>query len=126
MLTSRVPLHPPCQHICAGGARTGVSDSRSDVCFTVLGWFIEAGWSGHLIWFAVENSDNIVTCKGIPGKSYERLVVEKMEAGLPFFNIETQIIDTDHMGLRRRRWWMRGLRESAMLKIATRGKYTCY
>ena len=103
---------PPCQHVNQSGEKRGAADPRSEVFEVFTSWLIELAWRGCLIWFALENSANIIHVRISPSESYAQAFVDKLTIGIPFMHVCTNTANlAPVLPHQRVRWRLRGLRE---------------
>ena len=104
---------PPCEGNTENGTRKGTGDPRAEVLERVVDWTIELAWRGELLFYAIENSLNMLKLKNSPDDdiTYGDSIIKKLEVGIPHF-----LHDTCHMSLtdvlphQRKRLWFRGMR----------------
>ena len=112
-LAEGVLTGPPCQHLGSSGLRLGELDKRTEVFDTIINWVTYLAWRGCLVFFVIENSDNIDRMMTSSNRTYAEVMVDRLCVGIPFFQIEADTLTTRPiLPITRRRWWCRGLRDA--------------
>ena len=101
--------------ILFGWGQGGILDERSEVFDKILDIIIEQAWRGTLVWFAIENSNSIVNLFGNDTRTFADRCRMKLRASIPFFRVDVEVSDVHSvLPQRRRRAWIRGLREDTL------------
>lgn len=100
----------PCQGWAGAGNRKSIFDDREDVFTAVVKWVMELGWRGCLLFFAIENSSNIMDKRCGLRTSYADQVIGMLRASIPFFEITVDVQNVKELHPHQRnRAWVRGM-----------------
>jgi site-specific DNA-cytosine methylase len=107
----------PCTPWAGSGKRLGVLDERAELFDIVVTWIIELAHRGCLLFFACENSPNVLQAEGKGTRApYLQRVMALLHVAIPFFDIEVQVVDLYPMlPQTRTRAWLRGIRKDVSL-----------